>query len=437
MRPSHLLTQLTAVAAFCALAAVVNSALTFLAIALTTLVLLLAVIDIIISRNDPSPQGERLLPLRVVKGQRAIIGYRLSRHHGSSTVVTLLDELPAVIGGDLIIDHVELKPGQIVVEEREVSASRRGAYDLGPTFVRWQSRLGLIHLRTSIVGAKVITVQPPASSPRRRTGIEHRSLDDESGVRPRPSRGERGEFESMREYVPGDDPRVIDWHASARRGRLQVRQYQTERRHTVMIAIDTGRLMASHVDGVSKLDHAIDSSLALARMSAGYGDRVGFLAFDDELRSLLRPTSGSTGVARMVEAVSTLKASDVDPDYCVLAETLSRHQQKRALVIVMTDFVEGGASRELENYLSVIARRHYLMLIAMRDRILNEVDEREPDITRERIYRRLALQDLVIEREAVLARIGRLGAQTLDLDPARITASVLNQYLAVRRRALI
>jgi uncharacterized protein (DUF58 family) len=172
-------------------------------------------------------------------------------------------------------------------------------------------------------------------------------------------------------------------------------------------------------------------------MSAGYGDRVGFLAFDDDLRSLLLPTSGATGVARMVEAVATLKTSADDPDYRVLAETLAHHQQKRALVIVMTDFVEGGASRELENYLSVVARRHYLMLVAMRDRILNEVDEREPDITRERIYRRLALQDLVVEREAALARIGRLGARTVDLDPTQITASVLNQYLAVRRQALI
>jgi len=118
-------------------------------------------------------------------------------------------------------------------------------------------------------------------------------------------------------------------------------------------------------------------------------------------------------------------------------ETLARQQKKRALVVVLTDFVEGGTSRGLEDYLAVLARRHCVMLVALRDRMLREVDEREPEISRERLYRRLALQDLVAEREAVLVRIGRFGAQVLDLDPSQITAPVLNRYLAVRDAALI
>ena len=104
---------------------------------------------------------------------------------------------------------------------------------------------------------------------------------------------------------------------------------------------------------------------------------------------------------------------------------------------MITDFVESGASSELEAYLAVLARRHCVMLVALRDRMLREVDEREPALSRERLYRRLALQDLVAEREAVLARIGRFGAQVLDLDPAQVTAPVLNRYLAIRDAALI
>ncbi len=104
---------------------------------------------------------------------------------------------------------------------------------------------------------------------------------------------------------------------------------------------------------------------------------------------------------------------------------------------MLTDFVEGSASRELEEYLAVLARRHVVVLVAMRDRMLGELDERDPLITRERLYRRLALQDLAGEREAALARIAAFGAQTLDLDPARITAPVLNRYLAIRQAALL
>jgi uncharacterized protein (DUF58 family) len=218
---------------------------------------------------------------------------------------------------------------------------------------------------------------------------------------------------------------------------LQVRQYQTERRHTVYVALDTGRLMAAQVDGTSKLDHAINCAAALARASISYGDRMGFVAFDRELRLFVRPKTGRAGVGALVEATSALAPASFEPDYRILVEALARYQKKRALLVVMTDFVEGGASRELEDYLAVLARRHCVMLVALRDRILHEVDQREPQISRELLYRRLALQDLVAEREAALARIRHFGAQVLDLDPAQVTAPVLNRYLAIRDAALI
>jgi uncharacterized protein (DUF58 family) len=127
----------------------------------------------------------------------------------------------------------------------------------------------------------------------------------------------------------------------------------------------------------------------------------------------------------------------LEPSYRVLVETLAQCQKKRALVVVLTDFVEGSASSELESYLAVLARRHCVLLVALRDRMLAELDEREPAITRDRLYRRLALQDLAVERAAALGRIRRFGAQTLDLDPAAVTVPLLNRYLAIRQAALL
>ena len=158
--------------------------------------------------------------------------------------------------------------------------------------------------------------------PQRRAALTHRSLIDELGIRPRPARGEGAEFESLREYVVGDDPRHIDWRATARRARLIVRQHQTERRHTVVVAVDTGRLMATHVEGSSKLDHAIDCAMALARASAEYGDRVGLVAFDREVRALLRPKSPTGAVAAKTRA--TPRVTDVIKSERVRATTAAR-----------------------------------------------------------------------------------------------------------------
>ena len=437
IRPSPLMVRLSAAGTLCAAAALPFPSITAPTLAFLAIVIVAAALDWASSRNDPAPRMERILPPHMVKDRPAIVTYRVSRPAGRSTVVALLDELPTALGGDLIIESTRLGPAGSLEISREVIPNRRGTFELGPTLLLWRSRLGLFRFRTEVFATSRVAILPPASTPHRHTGLNHRSLREELGIKPRPQRGEGREFESLREYVSGDDPRHIDWRASARHTRLQVRQYQTERRHTVIVALDTGRLMGAYVDGASKLDHAINCAAALARVSITYGDRTGFVAFDRQLRLLVRPRLGAGAAGALVEATSTLESAPFEPDFQVLVETLARHQKKRALVVVLTDFVEGGASRELEDYLAVLARRHCVMLVALRDRMLAEVDERAPAISRDRLYRRLVLQDLVAEREAALARIGRFGAQILDLDPAQITAPVLNRYLAIRDAALI
>jgi uncharacterized protein (DUF58 family) len=437
VRPSSRLVRLAALVALCALAAVVWHLLVAPVLALATIAAALTLLDWGISGNDPPPRLERILAARMVKGRRAEAVYLLSRPSAPATTVSILDELPPELGGDLVIENVALGAGQRCRLAREMMPLRRGTCELGPTYILWRSRLGLLKFRATTPAQGTVAIIPAASPPARHAALTHRWLRDELGVRPRLARGEGSEFESLREYSDGDDPRHLDWRASARRGRLIVRRYQTERRHTVIVAVDTGRLMAAKTGGDSKLDCALDCAIALARLSGQFGDRIGLLAFDQELRALAKPRSGAAGVGALVETTLELRPRSFEPNYRVLAETLARHQKKRALVVVLTDFVEGSASRELESYLAVLARRHCVLLVAMRDRLLAELDVREPQIARGRLYRRLALQDLAVEREAALRRIAQFGVQTLDLDPVRITAPVLNRYLAIRQAALL
>jgi uncharacterized protein (DUF58 family) len=437
IRPSQTLVRLLTLATFFALVALTFPFLLLPAIAFVIVVTILAAFDWAASRRESVPYVERVMSQRMVKGCPVQLLYRISRPGGSATVVSILDELPAELGGDLIVEDFRLARGQHLEIYREVVPTRRGARELGPLYSRWRSSMGLFCIRTRQAAAGTIAILPPTLASQRRSALTHRSLFEELGVRPKTARGEGREFESLREYVSGDDPRHVDWRATARRGRAIVRQYQTERRHTLIVAIDTGRLMSARIGTDSKLDHAIECGIALARASKEYGDRVGFLGFDRELRVLARPKPGKSGVGLMVEATMALQPQPFEPSYRVLAETLAHYQRKRALVVVLTDFVEGTGSRELEAWLSVLARRHCVMLVALRDRLLDELDQSEPDISLARLYRRLALQDLAVERAAALRRIRHFGVQTLDLDPARITVPVLNRYLAIRQGGLL
>lgn len=354
-----------------------------------------------------------------------------------ATRVTWLDELPPDLGGDHVEPELRLGAGESREVERTITPVRRGVRPVGPLVVLWASPLGLFWRRRVVREGGEVAVLPAPGIPESRLALTHRSVFEDPGLRPRRPRGEGTEFDSLREYVPGDDPRHLDWRAAARRGRLIVRQYRVERRHTLMIAVDTGRLMTSRVGRATKLDHALDCTLALGYASLRFGDRVGFVAFDREIRAFARPRDGVPGTARIAEASLPLEPRPFEPSYRALAQLLAARQKKRALVVVLTDFVEGSSSLELEGYLRLLSRRHCVLLVALRDRLIAEVETPAPGLGEEELYRRLAVQDLAVERQTALARIARLGVQTLDLDPAAVTAPVLQRYLAIREAGLL
>jgi uncharacterized protein (DUF58 family) len=128
--------------------------------------------------------------------------------------------------------------------------------------------------------------------------------------------------------------------------------------------------------------------------------------------------------------------SSYEPTYRALADLLALHQKKRALVVILTDFVEGASSVALESYVSLLSHRHVVLLVALRDPLLSSLDP-NPEIETTDIYQRLILQDLLMERETALARIRRLGVQTLDLQPDQVTAPLLASYLEIRQAGLL
>src|SRR5437879_3754868 len=296
-----MLVRVIAVAALFALAALIFPFLVAPTVVYVVIVAILVGLDWAASRHEAAPWVERVIPDRMVKGLPVELRYCISRPRGAATVISILDELPADLGGDLFVDEVPLASDQHREITREVIPLRRGTHALGRVFVGWRSRIGLLRLRIGQSAGGTIAILPRTPAFQRRGALTHRSLFEELGVRPKTARGEGSEFESLREYVPGDDPRHVDWRASARRGRLVVRKFQTERRHTLIVAIDTGRLMAARIGRESKLDLAVECATALAQASREYGDRVGLLGFDRELRVLARPEPGRRGVGLMVE----------------------------------------------------------------------------------------------------------------------------------------
>jgi uncharacterized protein (DUF58 family) len=328
---------------------------------------------------------------------------------------------------------VLLPAGETLTLRYAVTPRIRGDRPLGAVLALERSPLGLLRRTTVGPAGQVLRVYPDATRFLRPEALDPKRVLAAIGVKPARRRGEGMEFESLRDFVPGDDPRRLDWAASARRGRSVVRLYQHERNHCVVIAVDASRLMAGRIGERTKLDYAVDASLALSYAAISAGDRVGMTVFDAEVRGFIPPRRGRADLGQFVELLRPVQPRLVEADFQGLARTLTLRQRQRCLLVILTDFVEADAAPFVAP-LAVLAKRHRVLLIAVRDHVFRELDpggSGEWDAALG-LYRRIVLDDLLREREVALGRLRRRGLQTLDLPPEAITAATLNRYLAIR-----
>ncbi len=389
--------------------------------------------------HTPPLVVRRRTPSRVAVGRAAEVEILVRNPGPRRLTANLFDEVPRdLAAGDPVFPSVGLAPG----EERRLRYALlprvRGDRAFGPLAALARSPWGLLRRRVLSGAGDSVRVLPDTSRFLTPEALRPWALLASLGVKPVRQRGEGTEFESLRDYVPGDDPRRIDWRATARRGRLVTRLHQHERNHTLIVAVDASRLMGGRVaaNERTKLDCAVDAALTLAWSALHAGDRAGLLVFDRERRLALEPVARRAHLGAFVDALAPIQSRLVEADYHVLARSLLGRRQKRVLLVILTDFAESDPD-SLVTPLGLLARRHQVLLVALRDPRFDVLDPRQAPArsqptSEQDLYRRIVLDDLLQEREATLARLRLRGVQTLDLVPEEVTARVLNRYLTIR-----
>ena len=313
---------------------------------------------------------------------------------------------------------------------------RRGVLQLETLWLRWRGPLGLMRqVHTHPLDLEVEVV--PDIERVRATALQFfGSPQAYSGAKTERYIGDGSEFESLRKYVPGLDPRSIDWKSSARHMDLLCRNYRAERNHQVILAFDSGRLMSEPLGEIPRIDHAINSGLLLAYFCLRTGDRVGMCGFDARLRSFLEPQGG-------VQAFSRLQAESARVEYCT-AETnftlgvleLSARLKRRSLVVAFTDFVDSVTAELMLENLDRLARRHVVLFVALRDPALQELEEAAPRNLRD-VNRSVVAANLNRERAVVIRRLRQGGIHVVDVLPEAVSVGLLNRYFEIKRRELV
>ena len=312
----------------------------------------------------------------------------------------------------------------------------RGKYSFGKTQLRYRSRFGLLWKQASYSTESDVKVYPDIREAKKNELYAHRNRRPEPGLRRMRVRGQGREFESLREFVVGDEIRHISWPGTARRGKLITRQYTIERSQNVVILLDTGRLMTARIGRLSKLDHAINATLSIAYVAASGGDNVGFLAFSRRVISYLPPRRGRDQVKQVMEALYGLQPQMIEPSYARSFNFFNANCHRRSLVVILTDLVDRDASAELLEHTSKLMPRHLPLIVTIGDTDLRELVRARP-VSSADVYRQSVAEGILRQREEALSRIHHLGGLALDVPAGRLSIELVNKYLEVKERGLL
>ena len=321
--------------------------------------------------------------------------------------VRLVTPLDPVRRGDLSADRVTVRiVGPLGLAARQASARVPGSVRVTPAF---PSRR---HLPSRLARL--------------------RELDGRAAVR---VRGQGTEFDSLRDYVRGDDVRSIDWRASARSRNVVVRTWQPERDRRVVIVLDTSRTSAGRIGDVPRLDSAMDSALLLAALAARAGDRVDFLAGDRMVRAKVRSGHRGDALSGVQDAMVGLGSELVEADWRRLVSAVDDLGRSRALVVLLTPLEPSAIEHGLLPLIGHLSARHRVVLASVRDPELSRLAAVRDDLSS--TYQAAAAEQTMARRQRTAALLGALGLDVLDESAAQLPVVLADHYLSLKARGVL
>lgn len=332
--------------------------------------------------------------------------------------------------------EVRVAPNAAAEASLDFLARERGPATFGKLYFWMENRIGLLRRRFAVAANQEVRVFPDLSAVESYGTLARRNTLLEAGLRKLRLRGTGSEFESLREYLPGDGFRSVDWKATARRGRLMVVQHEVERSQQICIALDCGRIMTPRIGLQRKFDYALTAALSVARVAQSADDHVGILAFAAQPLLNLGPRRGAAHVNALTRAAYDLQARLEEPDYETIFGRLKRDYTKRSLIVLFTDMFDPVSSAAVLAGLARLSRRHLVMCVLMNDAAIANALENEPR-TVQAAYRTSVAMTLADERAKAIAQLRAGGTIVIDVPAEKLTLAILDAYLDVKARGLL
>ena len=380
--------------------------------------------------------GQRRTLERWSNGDENPVTLQIKSGYGTSIHVRVLDELPVQFQKRDLVFHADIPAWGQHELDYSVRPLSRGVYRYGAVQAFVSTTLGLVERRFSLDAAKEVAVYPGYLQLRK---YELLAISDRltlAGIKRVRRVAQHAEFERIKEYIPGDDRRTMNWKATARRGRLMVNQYQDERAQQVISLIDTGRVMKMPFEGLSLLDHAINAALVISSIAMHKEDRAGLITFSNTVHDIVPSGKQRGQMQRIMQVLYGQGIDHRETDIERLFGAVRRNVHQRSLLLLFTNYESVNALDRQLPFVQRLGRQHLVVPIFFLNTELDADLHARPRNTEE-LYIHTITERAVHEKRLIARELERHGMKAILCRPADLTVDVINRYLEIKARGTL
>lgn len=383
-----------------------------------------------------NPGAKRIIAERMSNGDNNLVVLFVKNSYPFAVRMRIIDELPEQFQSRSNFFDATLKSGEEKNFRFFLRPVERGEYHFGEIIIYAKSLLGFLSRRFTSNAAEMVPVYPSFFQMRKYDLIARDAQTNEAGTKKLRKLGISLEFEHVKEYTRGDDIRIINWKATARKGGLMVNNYLDERSQQVFCIIDKGRLMKMPFNKFSLLDYAINSSLVMCNVSLRRHDRFGLITFADKIGTILPADKKATQLQNVLQILYNQNTRFLESDFEMLYKQIRANVGHRSLLILFTNFESfGGMQRQLP-YLRMIARHHLLLVVFFENTELKDLSvKRASDI--EGVYIKTVAEKFMHEKRLIVKELQNYGILSILTTPENLTVNTVNKYLELKARQAI
>ena len=345
--------------------------------------------------------------------------------------VQVRDGIPDSFGTEDEVLRFEMAGREQKTVSYRVKPIKRGEYRFPDLHLRITGVLGLCVRSKTIPVSDTIKVFPNLKDMRNHHLLMVQKRRLLTGFQKIRQLGVGTEFESIREYSDGDDYRHINWTVTAREGRLYVNRYEPERNQYVYILMDTSRVMHEEIQEITRLDYAVNAAFIVAETAMNHGDNIGLMAFDSDIRRMVKPAKGTVHFQRLAESLYNVDISETSADYEKAFSTLQKVQNRRCLILLFTDPYNFEHAREITSAWRSYAPRHKVVVLSIKNPVLvAEADKKVKQA--EDVFTKSAAIKLLEDRKRTFSILEMSGIPAMESNPEEFTLDAVNRYISLK-----